>query len=142
MLEKVSQLSWVELPILGIDVEELARISASMQPIVSTNSLLPGTDDLYMEDLLADEDAADPVEDVDRGELHSILAREVESLEPREREILSSRFGLLGDSPRTLQEIGESLGLSRERVRQLEARAIEKLRHSSKQRLLEAFTEL
>ncbi|MDJ0852852.1 MAG: sigma-70 family RNA polymerase sigma factor, partial [Myxococcota bacterium] len=113
---------------LGVEAAELERISASMQPIVSTHSVLAGTDDLTMEDLLADEDAVDPVEDVDRTELQTVLTRELEALDPREREIVERRFGLHGDTPLTLQEIGESLGLSRERVRQLEARALERLR--------------
>ena len=113
---------------LGVEAAELERIASSMQPIVSTHSVLAGTDDLTMEDLLADEDAVDPVEDVDRSELQSVLARELDALDPREREIVERRFGLHGDSPLTLQEIGESLGLSRERVRQLEARALQRLR--------------
>lgn len=113
---------------LGVEPAELERIAASMQPIVSTHSVLSGTDDLTMEDLLADEDAPDPVEDVDRSEIQSVLVRELESLDPREREILERRFGLFGEAPLTLQQIGERLDLSRERVRQLEARALQRLR--------------
>jgi RNA polymerase sigma factor (sigma-70 family) len=113
---------------LGIDADELDRVTASMQPIVSTHSTLAGTDDLSLEDLLADEDVADPVEEVNETELHGVISRAVASLEPREREIVESRFGLHGESPLTLQQIGERMGLSRERVRQLETRALGRLR--------------
>jgi RNA polymerase primary sigma factor len=113
---------------LGVSPEELDRIITSMQPIVSAHAVLPGTDDLALEDLLADEDAVDPADEVDRHELRGVLSRAVETLEPREREILEHRFGLAGDEPLTLQQIGERLGLSRERVRQLETRALERLR--------------
>jgi RNA polymerase primary sigma factor len=113
---------------LGVSPEELDRITTSMQPIVSAHAVLPGTDDLALEDLLADEDAVDPADEVDRHELRGVLSRAVETLEPREREILEHRFGLAGDEPLTLQQIGERLGLSRERVRQLETRALERLR--------------
>lgn len=58
------------------------------------------------------------------------LRRALADLDPREREVMELRFGLGGDDPRTLQEIGDRLGLSRERVRQLEGRAKEKLRRS------------
>jgi RNA polymerase sigma factor (sigma-70 family) len=113
---------------LDVEVSELERITASMQPIVSTHSVIAGTDDLTMEDLLADDNAEDAVEEVDRGELQTTLARELETLDPREREIVENRFGLHGEAPLTLQEIGQRLGLSRERVRQLEARALQRLR--------------
>jgi RNA polymerase sigma factor (sigma-70 family) len=113
---------------LGVDPDELDRVSASMQPIVSTHSTLAGTDDLSLEDLLADDEAADPVEEVNETELHGVISRAVANLDPREREIVESRFGLHGESPLTLQQIGERMGLSRERVRQLETRALGRLR--------------
>jgi len=115
---------------LGIEPDELDRVSASMQPIVSTHSVLTGTEDLTMEDLLADEDAIDPVEDVNQGEINGLLSNAVASLEPRERQIVESRFGMHGESPLTLQQIGERMGLSRERVRQLETRALGRLRET------------
>ena len=113
---------------LEIDPEELDRVSASMQPIASTDSVLSGTEDLTLEDLLADEDAVDPVEDVNLRQLRSLLSGVVASLDPRERQIVEGRFGLHGESPLTLQQIGERMGLSRERVRQLETRALRNLR--------------
>ena len=54
----------------------------------------------------------------------------VEDLDEKEREVIKTRFGLDGEEPKTLQEIGESMGLSRERIRQIESRAKEKLRRS------------
>jgi len=117
---------------LEIDVDELDRVTSSMQPIASTHAAIGGTDDLTMEDLLADEDAADPVEDVNLGELRQLLSSAVEALDARERQIVECRFGLHGESPMTLQQIGERMSLSRERIRQLETRALGRLRESVK----------
>jgi RNA polymerase primary sigma factor len=113
---------------LEIAPEELDRVTGSMQPIASTHSVLSGTEDLTMEDLLADEDTVDPVEEVNLHELRRLLSGIVASLDPRERQIVEGRFGLHGESPLTLQQIGERMGLSRERVRQLETRALGHLR--------------
>jgi RNA polymerase primary sigma factor len=122
---------------LEVDLPALDRIVTSMKPIVSTQATLPGTDEFTLEDSLYDEDAADPVDSIDRFE----LGREVESvlaaLDPRERKILEWRFGLDGEDPRTLAEIGQSIGLSRERVRQIESRALKRLSEEDQvQRLL------
>jgi RNA polymerase sigma factor (sigma-70 family) len=122
---------------LEVDLPALDRIVTSMKPIVSTQATLPGTDEFTLEDSLYDEDAPDPVDSIDRFE----LGREVESLlaalEPRERKILEWRFGLDGEDPRTLAEIGQSIGLSRERVRQIESRALKRLSEEDQvQRLL------
>jgi RNA polymerase primary sigma factor len=74
-----------------------------------------------------------PVEDaLLREALLSQLDAALADLEPKEREVMALRFGLRGEEPKTLQEIGERLGISRERVRQLEARAKEKLRLGTK----------
>jgi RNA polymerase sigma factor (sigma-70 family) len=112
---------------LEVEPQALDRIVSSMKPIVSTQATLPGTDEFTLEDSLADEDAADPVDGIDRFELAREMERLLDALEPRERKILEWRFGLDGEDPRTLAEIGQAIGLSRERVRQIESRALKRL---------------
>jgi hypothetical protein len=103
---------------------------------------LPGTDDLRLEDALSDPEVEDPAETHDARFLRSALERELESLSPRERAILEARFGMEGGEPPTLEEIGQQMGLSRERVRQLEHRALARLRERNAIRRLGAAFEL
>jgi RNA polymerase primary sigma factor len=113
---------------LGVRIETLEQLSEALQSTVSIQAPVAGTDDLLLEDAIADESAVDPVDDLSREQIRGALERGLESLDPRERQILEWRFDLSGGTPATLAEIGERLGLSRERVRQLEARALARLR--------------
>ena len=106
---------------LEVEPEMVDRVMASTLPISSTDAPIPGTDDLVLEDVIADENVVDPIEDVDRDELRGVLEEAVASLEPREREILRARFGRDDQDIPTLEEIGKRMGISRERVRQLGA---------------------
>jgi RNA polymerase primary sigma factor len=127
---------------LGLAPEAVDRLCASMKRIVSTQATLPGTEEFTLEDALTDEDAADPVEGIDRVELRRELELLVERLGPRERQILEWRFGLGGDDPVTLAEIGQRIGLSRERVRQIEAQALRRLRERGEIQRLVASLDL
>ena len=82
-----------------------------------------------MSDLIEDTDARAPLEIASQGMLERQLAEVLELLGDRERDILTRRFGLAGQLPQTLDKVGEDLGLTRERVRQIEVRALAKLRH-------------
>jgi RNA polymerase primary sigma factor len=117
----------------ALEVEPAAvdRITSSMRPIVSTHATLPGTEEFTLEDAIADEDAVDPTESIDRFEVRRTLESVMANLDPRESEILEWRFGLSSGEPLTLAEIGSRIGLSRERVRQIEARALKRLREES-----------
>jgi RNA polymerase primary sigma factor len=103
-----------------------------MTPIVSTQAPLAGSDSLTVEDALTAEDPGDPGADLDRVQIEQTMHAVLEDLEPRERAVIECRFGLGGEAPQTLQTIGQRLGLSRERVRQIEARALERLRRGGK----------
>jgi RNA polymerase sigma factor (sigma-70 family) len=85
--------------------------------------------DLELADMVADRSAASPFEAAARALLPREVAKVLAPLAPREREILALRFGLDRDQPRTLNEVGQHFNLTRERIRQIEARAISKLRH-------------
>jgi RNA polymerase primary sigma factor len=122
------------------EMVELAR--SSSVPVGSLETPLPGTDDLRLEDALADPEVEDPAETHDARFLRSALERELETLSPRERAILEARFGMEGGEPPTLEEIGQQMGLSRERVRQLEHRALARLRERQAIRRLGAAFEL
>jgi RNA polymerase primary sigma factor len=117
---------------LGLTPLEIDRLVSTMTPIVSTQAPLAGTDSLTVEDALTDEDASEPGADLDRIQIERTMHAVLEDLEPRERTVIECRFGLGGESPQTLQTIGQRLGLSRERVRQIEARALERLRQGGK----------
>ncbi len=89
-----------------------------------------------MGDFIADLTIRDPMEEATASLLKAKLNRTLESLTPRERRIIELRFGLDSESSRTLEEVGKELGLTKERIRQLEKEALAKLRHPNRSREL------
>jgi len=90
-------------------------------------------DESHLSDFLVDADADSPSDILSRHAVRDQLDAVMrDALSPREREVLSLRYGLSDGQPRTLEEVGAAVGVTRERVRQLEARAFKKLRHPSR----------
>ena len=115
----------------GLSEGAVQQLTASMAPIRSITQTIPGTEGITLEDALPDPDAEDPDEVCTRSAVRRVLEDELPMLTDRERSIVTWRYGLEGGAPETLDAIGARLGLSRERVRQVEAIAIEKLRGRS-----------
>jgi RNA polymerase sigma factor (sigma-70 family) len=113
---------------IGLEWAEVDRTVATMLPIASLRAPLSGTDALALEDTLADEGASAPAAALDRPVLERVLREALRDLEPREREVIQCRFGLDGEEAATLQGVGERLGLSRERIRQIEVHALKRMR--------------
>ncbi|GAA2074032.1 RNA polymerase sigma factor [Actinomadura alba] len=118
----------VELDKSPEQVRELLR--TSRQPI-SLDSTIGEDGETRIGDLIEDIDSPEASELVDRQLMASQLRRTLGILSPREEKIMSMRFGLYDGTPRTLDEIGKHLGLTRERIRQLEKESLSKLRHPS-----------
>ncbi|WP_235834596.1 RNA polymerase sigma factor, partial [Actinomadura logoneensis] len=109
-------------------VRELLR--TSRQPI-SLDSTIGEDGETRIGDLIEDTDSPEASELVDRQLMADQLRRTLDILNPREAKIMAMRFGLYDGTPRTLDEIGKALGLTRERIRQLEKESLSKLRHPS-----------
>jgi RNA polymerase primary sigma factor len=97
--------------------------------------------DATLGDLVEATDAIDPHAAVEASALQRTIAEALAELTPREQRILRLRFGIGDTDDRTLAEIGEELGVTRERIRQIEAKALEKLRHPRRSRKLASFVE-
>ncbi len=119
-------------------VRELLRIG---QEPVSLETPVGEEDDTHLEDFIRDEDADIPVDEAGRALLRRELEVVLHSLTPREEKVLEMRFGLADGRARTLEEVGKEFNVTRERIRQIESKALRKLRHPSRSRRLRDYLE-
>ena len=126
---------------MGITVDKVQELKKISQQPVSLESPIGEEEDSHLGDFVEDKAAIAPLEAASeamfRNEVEDILA----TLRPRERRVVQLRFGLVDDEPRTLEEVGRRMGLTRERIRQIEATALRKLRHPSRSKVLRDYTE-
>ena len=95
----------------------------------------------HLGDFIPDEDATAPAEAASRTLLKEQLSEILGTLTPREEKVLRLRFGLEDGRPRTLEEVGKEFDVTRERIRQIEAKALRKLRHPSRSKKLKDFLD-
>ena len=100
-----------------------------------------GEEDAHLEDFIQDEEAGVPVDEAGRQLLRRELMSVLKSLTPREERVITLRFGLDDGRPRTLEELGKEFNVTRERIRQIEAKALRKLRHPSRAKRLRDYLE-
>jgi RNA polymerase primary sigma factor/RNA polymerase nonessential primary-like sigma factor len=126
---------------VGITVEELAGLRGASHEVVSLDTPVGGDEETRMGDLIADAEVAPPSEVLEHRALVEQLRDLVDRLPEREAMIISMRYGLADGKPHTLREIGERIGLTRERVRQLERQALGSLRKPERVQPLMAWAE-
>ncbi|MDP5292208.1 RNA polymerase sigma factor RpoS [Oceanimonas sp. CHS3-5] len=109
-------------------VEDVSRMLKLNEKISSVDTPIGGDGDKALLDVLADENDKDPEAETQDDDMHSSLVRWLEELNPKQREVLARRFGLLGYEPSTLEDVGREIGLTRERVRQIQVEALRRLK--------------
>ena len=117
---------------VGLTVVRVREVREAMQELVSLDRPIGEDGDASMGDLIADTSQVDPAHTALEADVYDQIERALAALDERERIILSLRFGLGGQEPETLEEIGAHFGLTRERIRQMQNRALAKLRHPSR----------
>ncbi|TVP70439.1 MAG: sigma-70 family RNA polymerase sigma factor [Nitriliruptor sp.] len=117
---------------VGLTVDRVREVRDAMQELVSLDRPIGEDGDATMGDLIADAAQLDPADTALEGDALSQIDAALNALDDRERIILVLRFGLGGQEPQTLEEIGAHFGLTRERIRQMQNRALAKLRHPSR----------
>ena len=124
---------------LGISEEKIAEVMKIAQDPVSLETPVGEEDDSHLGDFIPDGEAAEPAESASYNMLRQQLAEVMQTLSPRECKVLRLRFGLEDGRAHTLEEVGKEFDVTRERVRQIEAKALRKLRHPSRSKILKDF---
>ncbi len=126
---------------LEMPVEKVREIMRVAQEPVSLETPIGEEEDSHLGDFIPDEDAPVPAEAASHTLLKEQLSSVLSTLTPREEKVLRLRFGLEDGRPRTLEEVGHEFEVTRERIRQIEAKALRKLRHPSRSQKLKDFLD-
>jgi RNA polymerase primary sigma factor len=108
---------------------------------VSLETPIGEEEDSHLGDFIPDDDTPSPAEATSTNILREELEKQLHTLTPREEHVIKLRFGLYDGRTRTLEEVGKEFDITRERIRQIEAKALRKLRHPSRARHLKGFME-
>ena len=120
-------------------IQKIREILKIAQEPVSLETPIGEEEDSHLGDFIPDEDASEPAEAASYTLLKEQLIDVLDTLTPREEKVLKLRFGLEDGRTRTLEEVGQEFNVTRERIRQIEAKALRKLRHPSRSKKLKDF---
>ena len=126
---------------MGITVEKVREIKKISQDPVSLETPIGEEEDSHLGDFIPDDDVPAPVEAAAYSMLKEQLMEVLDTLSDREKKVLMLRFGLEDGRPRPLEEVGKEFNVTRERIRQIEAKALRKLRHPSRSKKLRDYLE-
>jgi len=124
---------------LGMSADKVRKVLRSAQEPISLETPIGDDEDTFLKDFIEDKSIPNPEEYVSRKLLREQLERVLETLSDKEREILRYRYGLVDGTEYTLEQVGKMFNVTRERIRQIESKAIRKLRHPSRAKYLKDF---
>ncbi len=126
---------------MGISEQRVMEIQKIAQDPVSLETPIGEEEDSHIGDFLEDETAKAPTDVVNFNMLKEQLLKVLDTLTPRETQVLRLRYGIKDGKPRTLEEVGKEFNVTRERIRQIEAKALRKLRHPTRSKKLKDYIE-
>ena len=126
---------------MDMPVEKVRKVLKIAKEPISLETPIGEEQDSSLGDFIADEDAINPSDAVVSSNLSDQTRKVLSTLTPREEKVLRMRFGIGGKSDHTLEEVGQDFNVTRERIRQIEAKALRKLRHPSRSKQLESFVD-
>lgn len=127
--------------IMGIEIDKAKEIVKIMQDTTSLEKTIGREEDSTLKDFIEDTSVKSPFESASHELLKEHITEVLHTLSPRERTVLELRFGITDGKTRTLEEVGKEFGVTRERIRQIEAKALRKLRHPSRSKQLRDYLE-
>jgi len=126
---------------LGMPLEKVRKVMKIAKEPISLETPIGDEEDSHLGDFIEDKNAVIPIDAAILGNLRETTTRVLASLTPREERVLRMRFGIGMNTDHTLEEVGQQFSVTRERIRQIEAKALRKLKHPSRSRKLRSFLD-
>jgi RNA polymerase primary sigma factor len=126
---------------LGMPLEKVRKVLKIAKEPISLETPIGDEEDSHLGDFIEDKNAVIPLEAAIQGNLRESTTRVLATLTPREERVLRMRFGIGMNTDHTLEEVGQQFSVTRERIRQIEAKALRKLKHPSRARMLRSFLD-
>ena len=126
---------------MGLPLEKVRKVLKIAKEPISLETPIGEEEDSHLGDFIEDKRSLSPLESAINYDLQEQVRRVLQTLTPREEKVLRRRFGIGEAADHTLEEVGQEFDVTRERIRQIEAKALRKLRHPSRSKRLKSFVE-